>query len=202
AIGGPWEVRFAPGWGAPERIELPELISWSDHSESGVRYFSGKATYAKTVQLPASLIGRGRILYLDLGAVEVMARVKWNGIELGILWKKPFRIDITGAARAGANRLELTVVNLWPNRLIGDANLPEDCEWGPAAGAGTLQQNIVKYPDWLLEGKPSPTGRFTFSIIRVWPGDARLRKSGLLGPVTVVSAMKVRAGLRRSRGKS
>jgi hypothetical protein len=77
-----------------------------------------------------------RVLYLDLGDVEVMARVKLNGRELGILWKKPFRIDITSGARAGANSLELTVVNLWPNRLIGDANLPEDCEFMVPAGRG------------------------------------------------------------------
>ncbi|MCL4401665.1 MAG: hypothetical protein M1436_03235 [Acidobacteria bacterium] len=198
-IAGPWSVRFTPGWGAPERIELPEWVSWSDHCESGVRYFSGKATYTKTIQVEASMLGRGRLVYLDLGSVEVMARVKWNGKELGILWKKPFKIDITGAARAGANSLELTVVNLWPNRLIGDANLPDDCEWGSGGGmaaamggpgGGGVQQNISKYPQWLLDGKPSPTGRFTFSIIRVWPKDAPLRKSGLLGPVTLVPAMK------------
>ena len=197
-VEGPWEVQFTPGWGAPPRIELAELISWSDHSDPGVRYFSGSATYVKTVQVPASLLGRGKVLFLDLGKVRVMARVRLNGRELGILWKKPFRIEITNAAHAGANALELVVVNLWPNRLIGDANLPEDCEWPdsgtPAAGAGTKStpQNLTKYPQWLLDGKPSPTGRFTFSIIKVWPKDAPLFESGLIGPVMLQPAVNWR----------
>ena len=194
-VAGPWEVQFTPGWGAPPRIELPELISWSEHPDPGVRYFSGSATYAKTLQIPAALLGQGNVLFLDLGKVQVMARVRLNGRELGILWQKPFRIDITSAARAGANALELIVVNLWPNRLIGDANLPEDCEWpdagAPAGGAGTKStpQNLAKYPQWLLDGKPSPTGRFTFSIIKVWPKDAPLIESGLIGPVMLQPAM-------------
>ena len=194
-ITGPWEVQFTPNWGAPPRIQFPDLISWSDHPDPGVRFFSGKATYAKIVKIPADLLGRGRVLFLDLGEVEIMARVRLNGRELGILWKKPFRIDITKTARAGSNALELTVVNLWPNRLIGDANLPEDCEWtgGEGSADGTakdLPQNLTKYPQWLLDGQPSPTGRFTFSIIKVWPKDAPLIKSGLIGPVTLRPAMR------------
>ena len=196
-IKGPWDVQFTPNWGAPPRVQLPALISWSDHPDQGVRHFSGKATYTKSVQIPDALLGRGRVLFLDLGEVEVMARVKLNGRELGILWKKPFRIDITNAARPGANALELTVVNLWPNRLIGDANLPEDCEWsggGDSAGgsgARSLPRNLTKYPQWLRDGQPSPTGRFTFSIIQVWPKYAPLIKSGLIGPVTLRPAMRM-----------
>jgi hypothetical protein len=125
---------------------------------------------------------KDRLLFLDLGEAEVMAIVKLNGKELGILWKKPFRLDITSAAREGENSLELTVVNL--NRLIGDANLPEDCSW-------TKEGELKEYPQWLLDDKPSPTGRFTFSIIKVWSKDDALRKSGLLGPVVLHTVAKV-----------
>jgi hypothetical protein len=119
--------------------------------------------------------------------VQVIARVRVNDQNLGILWKPPFRIDITNAAHAGGNTLEITVVNLWPNRLIGDANLPEDCEWN----AAEVGQTLKAWPRWLLEDKPSPTGRFTFTIWRVWPKDAPLLKSGLLGPVTLQVAGRI-----------
>ncbi len=183
-VAGTWDVQFAPNWGAPPRIQFPELISWSDHADQGVRYFSGKATYRKNILISDDMLQKDRLLLLDLGEVEVMAIVKLNGKELGILWKKPFRIDITKAAQPGENSLELTVVNLWPNRLIGDANLPEDCNW---SNRGELKE----YPQWLLDGKPSPTGRFTFSIIKVWSKDDALRKSGLIGPVMLHTVAKV-----------
>ena len=121
AVSGPWEVHFAPHWGAPERIEFPELISWSEHANAGIRYFSGKATYRNQFQIAAEMLAENYRLFLDLGEVEVVASVSLNGKALGNLWKPPFRVDITGAARAGTNSLELMVVNLWPNRLIGDA---------------------------------------------------------------------------------
>jgi hypothetical protein len=79
------------------------------------------------------------------------------------------------------------VVNLWPNRLIGDASLPEDCEWEDAFGG----KRLVRWPPWLLEGKPSPTGRLTFATWKVWDADAPLLPSGLLGPVTLRAARRI-----------
>lgn len=188
AITGPWDLRFPPGWGAPERVELPRLTSWTEHSDPGIRYFSGKATYRKEIRIPSSMLEKGRRVYLDLGEVQVIATVKLNGGPLGVLWKPPFRIDITDAACPGANALELEVVNLWPNRLIGDANRAEDCEWEATFGG----QKLVEWPDWLEEGKPSATGRFTFATWKVWAKDAPLKRSGLLGPVVLTAAVAVR----------
>lgn len=182
-ITGSWEVSFTRGWGAPENIQFPELVSWSNHSNEGIRHFSGKASYRKKVLLPENMLKKNQKLFLDLGKVEVIARIKLNGKDLGILWKKPFLVEISSAAIEGENLLEIMVVNLWPNRLIGDAKLPEDCNWSAAGVPATL----VEYPLWLKENKPSPTGRFTFSIIKVWSKDDTLRKSGLLGPVTLKS---------------
>ncbi len=189
-ISGPWSVVFTPNWGAPDHLELKRLISWTEHEDPGVRHFSGKATYRTQCQIPASMMGGQRRLYLDLGAVEVMAAVKLNGYDLGVLWKSPFQLDVTQAARSGLNSLEVRVVNLWPNRLIGDAALPEDCEWKPLPF--DWGQQLIKWPTWLIEGKPSPTGRFTFTTFRVWTKDAQLIPSGLLGPVTIRSASRVR----------
>jgi hypothetical protein len=187
-ISGSWDVAFSPGWGAPEAIQFPELISWSDHSDKGVRYFSGKASYRKTVLIPASMLKKNQLLFLDLGEVEVIARVKLNGKDLGILWKKPFLVDVTSAALEGENILEVVVVNLWPNRLIGDANLPEDCSWSTGnRPEGSVPATLKEYPKWFAENEQSPTGRFTFSIIKVWSKNDTLRKSGLLGPVILKS---------------
>jgi hypothetical protein len=96
-ITGPWELQFPPKAGAPERVTLDQLISWSQHSDPGVRYFSGTATYLKTFEVPPALIAQGRRFYLDLGKVEVMAGVKLNGKDLGILWKQPYCVEVTEA---------------------------------------------------------------------------------------------------------
>jgi len=175
-IGGPWEVRFAPGWGAPERVTLEKLDCWSRHSDPGVRHFSGMATYTAAFKLPAEMPARDRRIILDLGKVQVMAQVKLNHRDLGVLWKPPYQVDVTDIVNPGENSLEIKVVNLWPNRLIGDEQLPEDSDRNPE---GTLKS----WPQWLLEGKPSPTGRHTFSTWRLWKKDDPLPESGLLGPV-------------------
>jgi len=183
-LSGLWELRFQPNRGAPAQVSLPKLISWAEHADSGVKYFSGTATYVKEVDIPAEMIGTGHSLWLNLGQVKNLAEVSVNGKPLGILWKPPFRVNITGAAKLGKNKLEIKVTNLWPNRLIGDEQLPEDCEWGSNL---TLKQ----WPQWLLDGKPSPTGRLTFTTWHHWKKDEALLPSGLLGPVTLNTVTEV-----------
>jgi hypothetical protein len=99
----------------------------SGSTNAGVKYFSGTATYTKTFDWkPAPQVEKQKTeTWLDLGDVQVMAQVKLNGHDLGILWKSPFCVNITGALQAGGNTLEVRVANLWPNRMIGDAALPE-----------------------------------------------------------------------------
>jgi hypothetical protein len=189
AVDGAWEVSFAPGWGAPAKVVMDKLVSWSEHSDAGVKYFSGSAVYRKVFGYasmpPAELAGKARI-YLDLGKVAVMAEVKLNGKNLGILWKAPYRVDVTDAIKSGENVLETKVVNLWVNRLIGDEQLPEDSERN---GDGTLK----KWPQWLEDGKPSPAGRFTFTSWRLWKKGEALQESGLLGPVTLNTSVRMSA---------
>ena len=185
-VRGPWDVSFAPGGGAPPQVRFEKLISWSQHDDPGVKYFSGAATYRTTFtwQPSPSAAGAGERWELDLGQVAVMAELKLNGKELGVLWKPPFRVDVSEALQAGENALEIKVVNLWINRMIGDEQLPEDSERNPD---GTLKA----WPQWVLDGKPSPTGRFTFTSWRLWKKDSPLVDSGLLGPVTLRSARHV-----------
>ena len=117
-VEGPWEVRFQPDRGAPARITVEKLASWHENSDSGVKYFSGTATYAKTIQASADWFGAQ--VWLDLGDVKNLAEVSVNGKALGILWQAPFRANVTGVLRPGANVVEIRVTNLWVNRLIGD----------------------------------------------------------------------------------
>ena len=180
-IDGPWQIAFPPKLGAPEKAVFEKLISWPESHDTGIKYFAGTATYGNTVDLPADRLGKEKRLYLDLGEVRNLARVRINGKDLGILWKPPFRVDITSAAHAGKNSLQVEVTNLWPNRLIGDEQLPPDCEWNPDGG-------LAKLPDWFVAGEKRPTGRIAFTTWRHWKKDDQLLPSGLLGPVRVLSA--------------
>jgi hypothetical protein len=189
-IGGPWELQFPKGLGAPDRVILDRLTSWTDHTNPGVKYFSGTATYHRKFNLPADLLTKGQALYLDLGRVCVIAQAKLNGHDLGIWWKPPFRGEVTGILQAGANDLLVSVVNLWPNRLIGDEQLPDDCDWAspPQSGRGRY---LRSYPQWLVENKPRPTARVAFTTWKHWTKDDPLMESGLLGPVRILARGRV-----------
>jgi hypothetical protein len=165
-ITGPWEVRFPPGRGAPASKVFSRLISWTQDSEDGVRYFSGIAAYHKEFELSADQLQAGREVFLDLGRIRFVADVYLNGTNIGILWKPPFRVDITQAARPGKNKLVIEVANTWSNRLTGDANSPKDQRY--------CRTNITKSLTWQVPWKDTP-----------------LLESGLLGPVRLVMAEKV-----------
>jgi hypothetical protein len=120
ALNTNWSVSFQPNRGAPEMVAFDRLASWSDSSIVGVKYFSGTATYSKTIQIPEGALTPGARLWLDLGDVRDLAEVAVNGKYLGIQWKTPFKVDVTGALRPGSNQIVIEVTNLWVNRLIGD----------------------------------------------------------------------------------
>jgi hypothetical protein len=156
-------------------------------ADDPVRHFSGTATYSTQFEVPEH---RSRV-WLDLGRVEVMAHVRVNGRDLGILWKPPYRVDVTEAVNSGTNMLEIAVVNLWVNRLIGDAALPEDAERDKSG-------RLVSWPDWVLEGRSSPTGRRSFVTFPLWKKEEPLRASGLLGPVSLHLPVAVHLASSRS----
>jgi hypothetical protein len=183
-VDGPWNLSFPAGWEAPSELKMEKLISLSDCQEAGVKYFSGTTTYRKTLTIPASLLSADRRLYLDLGGVKVIAQVSLNDQDLGTLWKPPFTLDITDVAKKGDNELVVRVTNLWPNRLIGDEQKPED-------STRNADGSLKEWPQWLLENGPSPTGRLTFSTWRFYNKDSKLFESGLLGPVRLVTTQVV-----------
>jgi hypothetical protein len=203
-IQGPWELRFPPNWGAPDKVVLDKLISWPESPDAGVKYFSGTATYVKGFDLPTGYFATGRTVVLNLGEVKQIASVRVNGKDLGVLWKPPFEMDVTGALNAGANALEVRVTNFWVNRLIGDEQQPDDAQWGRGGrggrgGAGTFPTTasaatgargpgggvpLASIPDWLTQGQVRPSrGRYTFTSYKFYGKDSPLLESGLLGPV-------------------
>jgi hypothetical protein len=114
-------VRFAPNRGAPASARFDSLTSWTKSADAGVKYFSGTATYMKEITVPAAALSSGAHVEIDLGAVREIAELSVNGTPIGgILWKPPYRADVTRALHAGTNHLEVRVTNLWPNRMIGD----------------------------------------------------------------------------------
>lgn len=119
-VEGPWQVVFEEGRGAPTEATFAELSDLKDNEVEGIKYFSGKATYTKTIKLNKKQLAQLGTVIMDLGKVGVMAEVLVNGQNLGVLWKAPYKVDITSALKAGENELKIVVTNLWVNRLIGD----------------------------------------------------------------------------------
>jgi hypothetical protein len=172
-IEGPYEVAFDPAWGGPARpVTFDKLADWKGHTELGIKYYSGEAVYRKTFERPTILKESDRV-FLDLGAVHKLARVKLNGEDLGIVWTPPYRVAVTGKLKPGPNHLEVTVINTWVNRLIGDQQ-PADKD-----------VRTLKWENGMLEGKPQRAGRYTFTTARDYDAQSPLQESGLLGPVTL-----------------
>jgi hypothetical protein len=171
-VEGPWIVSFDTAWGGPAEVAFDTLQEWNTRQEKGIRYYSGTATYHTTIEVPEPVPSP---LWLDLGEVHCIARVRMNGKDLGVVWCAPAQVDITDAVRQGRNQLEVDVANLWVNRLIGDEAFPDD---GIRNG---------KFPGWLLTGKPRTSGRYAFSPVKFYTADSLLQKSGLVGPVRILS---------------
>jgi hypothetical protein len=164
-ISGSWNVRFDTSLGAPSEAEFPTLMNWINRPEEGIKYYSGKATYIKSFKLisfPDSnkdlKEGTDRI-FLDLGDVKEVAEVRLNGRNLGVMWCPPWRVEVTDAIKSGNNNLEIDIVNLWANRVIGDLGQPPE-------------KRITKTHD-----------RFRFDMLRVI---TPLPDAGLIGPVRLL----------------
>lgn len=165
-VPGPWHVSFDAQWFYPDNgtrgnVMFEKLDDWTKRPEEAIRHFSGTAVYRTTFDLPASPPAGENTLRLALGEVREMARVRVNGHDLGIVWCPPWTVTIPpGTLAEKGNCLEIEVVNLWPNRLIGDAKLPPEQRH--------TQTNITKFSD--------PKGDLHYT---------KLLPSGLLGPVTL-----------------
>ena len=173
-LGGPWSVSFDPKWGGPAKITFDHLADWTSRPEKGIKYYSGIAVYSKNFDMPLSKTSaeNGHV-YLDIGEVKSLARVTLNGHELGVLWTAPWQVDVTGIIEQKGNHVEIEVANLWPNRLIGDQQMPDD---------GVKDD---KWPEWLLKNQARTSGRYTFTNFNPYKKESPLLRSGLIGPVTI-----------------
>jgi hypothetical protein len=178
-LSGAWQLQFPNA----EKTTFDKLISWTEFADENIRYYSGTATYTKEFTVSKDMLKGETSLELDLGSVKEIAEVFVNGQSLGILWKAPFRINIDKVVKQGNNTLEVRVTNLWPNRLIGDEQLPLDYERNG--------NRIKQWPDWLVNESERPTKRTTLPAYKHWGKESELLPSGLLGPVQIrLSAIK------------
>lgn len=167
SISNQWDVYFDTAWGGPNLIQIDTLKSWTAFNDNGIKYYSGSAVYKKSFYVKANEL-KGNKIILDLGNVLEMASITINGKAMNVAWTAPFQFDITGYVKAGNNRLEVEVVNLWPNRLIGDGKLP--------SAKRVTKTNIVKF-----NGSDA---------------DDYLRESGLLGPVILMFIQQFSASIK------
>jgi len=185
-VSGSWQVHFEPQRGGPGSVEFASLEDWIERPEKSIKYYSGTATYSKSINLPQ--INSDKLL-LDLGSVKHLATVTVNGKKLGVLWTAPWHVEISSAVLPGENRIEIAVTNVWANRLIGDEQEPADVLWekgDPKMNGGYF---LKEFPEWLLrkEARPS-TSRHAFTTWNYFHDkDSPLSSSGLLGPVRVLA---------------
>lgn len=195
-IKGAWNVRFDPKLGGPKEPQVfPELQDWITHSDPAIRYFSGTATYFKRFDVPAAAL---HATELDLGTVHHLARVKLNHKDLGVVWTAPWRAAVpAGLLKEKNNELIIEVTNVWANRLIGDEQHPDDCEWTPGPrGNGKF---LKAFPDWFVKKQARPSsGRIGFTTWNYFGKDSQPVSSGLLGPVRLMVSDK---HLQESTGK-
>jgi len=118
---GPWQVTFQekPILGEPFSTTFENLISWTESDKHEIKYYSGTAFYEKNFNIEKQNSLKGRA-YLNLGKVGDIATVKLNGKEVGVYWKPPYISDVTAYIKEGENKLEVSVTNLWVNKLIGE----------------------------------------------------------------------------------
>ena len=127
---GSWNLSFDSGLGAPATAVFDHLKSYTESPDPGIRYYSGTVTYRKNFTLGKKDVKGEGSYEIDLGSVKNLARVKVNGYDLGVAWKAPFRLEIPAAyLHQGINSLEVKVINLWPNRIIGDMQPDATRKW-------------------------------------------------------------------------
>ena len=180
-LGRGWTAEFPSPKGSIT-AEFDRLQPWNESANDDIKYFSGTAVFTRDVELSPEILRSDALLELDLGDVQVIAEVEFNGKSVGVLWKPPFRVDLTVLAKPGRNRLVVKVTNLWPNRLIGDAR-----RLGVTRAESEKRTRTAQFaapPAWVNDPRAKPpAGTQTYTTMQFYSGEHELTPSGLLGPV-------------------
>lgn len=161
-IQGEWDLSFLnKNMGAPGSTQTATLKSLSDFSIAGIKYYAGITRYEIEFELSVDPTSEEIRSFLNLGDLWLLADISLNGNFVGTLWKSPYQIEVTDFAIPGKNTLVVDIANTWCNRLIGDAQNPQDPPF--------CKTNI--------DGKEAAEGTN-------WKNEP-LRRSGLFGPVEI-----------------
>ncbi len=183
-VNGDWNVTFLAVKSDPKSYIFPELIDWTSHEAEEVKYFSGTAIYENEFKISKKILAKNHQITLDLGEVNVAARVIINDRDLGVLWMSPYRVDVTNALKKGTNKIQIEVTNQWTNRLIGDENYPNETGFDRTA---------EMMPDWFLKNEPAPLKqRSTFTITDFYKKGDKLIPAGLVGPVVLKQSKRIK----------
>ncbi|MGB5942932.1 MAG: glycosyl hydrolase [Leeuwenhoekiella sp.] len=180
-ISSEWAVEFPKVKKSENTFEFTSLSDWTDHENEEIKYYSGTAVYKKTFRVKGSVISDDLEKILDLGKVDIAARVILNDKDMGVLWKAPYTMNITDAVKKGKNTLKIEVTNQWTNRLIGDKQYPDV--------SGYYESE--RMPEWYKNNEPAPLGqRSTFTTYDFFKDGGELLPAGLVGPI-VIHSVKV-----------
>ncbi len=155
-IASTWQLTFQPGRGAPqEPTPMTTLQSWTNAADSGIRFFSGTATYSANVSAPA--FSAGEQVLLHFSEVHEIARVKVNGRDAGTVWAQPLTLRVDPWLKPGVNTIEIEVTNLWPNRIIGDLQPGVEHRWTATnitayrANSPLLPSGLIGPVEWIVQ---------------------------------------------------
>lgn len=156
-----WQLTFPKGWGAPEKVTVDQLKSWTVFIDEGIKYFSGTATYQKEFSIDKNNL-KNQTVTIDLGTVYDVAEVTVNKQSAGVLWTAPYQLDITKLVKSGNNTITVKITNMWINRLTGDMLLPPEKRFCKT-NHPYVTENVTPQGDEVYKTQPS----------------------GLLGPVVI-----------------
>ncbi len=141
-VSGNWTVKFPD---SPQPVQMATLRSWTD--DDARKFYSGTATYERTVAAPPAMLRAGQRVFLNFGEGTVVdpaserrapsgmrawlespvreaAQVFVNGRAAGAVWKAPYEVEITGLLKPGENAIRVVVANLALN-VLAKGPLPD-----------------------------------------------------------------------------